>query len=289
MGTMIEYSGLVEWAHTVSQYSFQTPFLEPVVKAFMENMDRCRCLVLAPAVIAAHAEANARGETIGREHLRKGADAVEHYHWNIPAVGDGMQSLFSSVLISAWTAFEALATDLWIEAVNHRPKSLGLNAIRSPKRQQAESSTEAEPPQSQTKQRPHTVKVDLLAKYDFDIRERMGYILWRERHFDFNSLAAIRYAYRVVCDDGEGWFSGDLYQKHLPTLEAIRHVLVHRAGRIDQFFMDRVKHIPSFAMLGKETKLHIEADSVKGNCELAFACALHLLDNVDKWLEVHKE
>jgi hypothetical protein len=285
LGGMVEYAGLVEWAHLVSQYSFQNQFLEPVVRAFMENVDRCRCLILAPAVIAAHAEANARSEEIGPEHLQKGARAVEHYHWSIPAVTDGMQSLFSSVLIGAWTAFEALATDLWIKAVNQRPMSLGLKAIKAPRRQQSEAETEAEP-----KQKPQTVKVDMLAKYEFDLKDRLGYILWRERQFDFNTLAAIRYAYKVVFGkDGESWFSGDLYEKYLPTLEALRHVLVHRAGRIDQFFLDRVKHIPSYAMLSKDSKLHIEADSVKGNCELAFTSGLHLLDNVDQWLQGHPD
>jgi hypothetical protein len=33
------------------------------------------------------------------------------------------------MIVGAWTAYETLATDLWVNSVNERPMSLGVNAL----------------------------------------------------------------------------------------------------------------------------------------------------------------
>lgn len=288
MGGMEDYSGLVRWATPVPQEAIWGDELKNVAMSYLENINRIRCLALTPAVIAAHAEAKGRDEEIEQEHLMQGAAAVEHYHWNIPAVGSGMQSLFSAVIIGAWTAFESLATDLWIEAVNLRPKSLGLRALRTCRRQRAAPELDATQ-QKAAKPRIPTVTVEMLDKYDFDLKGRIGYVLWYEREFDFNTLKAIQQSYKLVFGkDCESWFVDDLYQKQLPLLEAHRHVFVHRGGKVDQFFIDRVEHIPSLALLSKGTPIHIESDVAKGYVQLATDCSTLLLNKVDVWLQTNK-
>ena len=50
----------------------------------------------------------------------------------IAAVSEGIKGLLSGVLVGSWTAFETLATDVWVEAVNQRPMSSGVSAWMSP-------------------------------------------------------------------------------------------------------------------------------------------------------------
>src|SRR4051812_44221578 len=117
-----KYADLVAWAYQRSSYNYNTASLEATAGAFMDNIDRLRAVSLMPAVIAAHA--SGRGDV--PEGLGEGATLAERYIASIPVVRDGFKPLFSSIIIGGWTAFESLATDLWIEALNIRPKSLGL-------------------------------------------------------------------------------------------------------------------------------------------------------------------
>ena len=42
-------------------------------------------------------------------------------------------SFFSSLLISAYTTFECISIDIWVRAVNKRPKSLAKNVLGKPR------------------------------------------------------------------------------------------------------------------------------------------------------------
>ena len=43
----------------------------------------------------------------------------------------GIYSVFTSMVVNAWTAYETTAQDLWVSSVNNRPKTLGRSAIKS--------------------------------------------------------------------------------------------------------------------------------------------------------------
>lgn len=232
-----KYIQLVKWAYQRSEYKLQSQELEATARSFLDNIDRLRAVSLMPAVIAAHA----MGKGDVREGLAAGSMAAESYIEVIPVVRDGFKPLYSSVIIGAWTAFESLATDLWIKALNIRPKKLGLKALKSQHRGQ-DSTDRQHPPN-----KPHTLSVDLVAKYNFDLKA-IGHILWRERQFDFNSFYQLKATYKAVFDEAEKWFSGKTPQA-MVYLEAMRQVLVHRGGRVDHFFEERVTKHPVLSKL----------------------------------------
>lgn len=271
-----QYANLVKWAYQQSGYQYNSKVLEPTIRAFIENIDRLRAVSLMPAVMAAHA--SGRGNV--PEGLGEGAALAEEYIKSIPVVRDGFKPLFSNVIIGAWTAFESLATDLWIAAVNLRPKSLGLKALKAQRKGQ-EAATENQ----QAKGKPHTLPVDLMAKYEFDLKDRLGYFLWRERYFDFNNLHQLRATYKAAFDEAEKWFSDPLHED-LAILEAMRHVLVHRGGRVDQFFIDRVTRHPVLSTLKLDDRVEtlINGQITAASAELAMVCGLKLTDVVDNWL-----
>src|SRR5687767_5618612 len=114
----LKYPELVKWAHQDWQYAHNTESLGLTIQAFMDNIGRIQCLALTPAVTTAHAlqiDHYAKGGKPDRKHLDDGAKAVEFYTQSVPAVREGIFTLFATVAVGAWTAFEALATDLWVE------------------------------------------------------------------------------------------------------------------------------------------------------------------------------
>src|SRR5262249_17396378 len=52
---------------------------------------------------------------------------------------EGLAHLLRAALLNTWTTFESLATDLWIKAVDLRPKSLARNVVLGPKPNRQES------------------------------------------------------------------------------------------------------------------------------------------------------
>ena len=70
----------------------------------------------------------------GREEV---ARLVEQVTRSGGKVGeDAILSLMSALLIGSWTAFESLASDLWVAACNCRPMSLGVKALLAQKGRQ---------------------------------------------------------------------------------------------------------------------------------------------------------
>lgn len=78
--------------------------------------------------------------------------------------------------------------------------------------------------------------IGLLARYGFDVRDKLGTIL--AGRFDFTSYSGIRTAYSSAFgNDGELRI---IFGDSLPaTLEAMRHVIVHRAGYVDAVYARR--------------------------------------------------
>src|SRR6266576_3613435 len=109
------YFALIKWAYAQSQYNWNTKSLETTLQAFMDNVDRLRSISLMPAVVAAHAAG--KGNEPGG--LMLGSATTEALSASpMRVVRHGLQNLFAHVIVGAWTAFESLATDLWIDCVN---------------------------------------------------------------------------------------------------------------------------------------------------------------------------
>src|SRR2546423_1599167 len=106
------------------------PRLRRIAEAYRENMQRVAAMLDLPTDAST-------GLLVSQRHKREGdvftltdndfiqlnADVrqlVEQLAQPGYRTRGGLEMLLASTLIATWTAFESLATDLWVEAVNRR-------------------------------------------------------------------------------------------------------------------------------------------------------------------------
>ena len=119
----------------------------------------------------------------------------------------------------------------------------------------------------------------------------MGRMFKKSRKFGFNRLADIRYAYNAAFgSEAKEVFEGTDFDS-LSVLEAVRHVLVHRGGKVDASFLHRVKDhekYPEFADLIDEQTLELDGTLIRRCMEGSTSISKNLLSFVDKWLGSHE-
>jgi hypothetical protein len=207
-------------------------------------------------------------------------------------VRDGTQASLSMAILSTWTALEVLATDLWVTAVNQLPKSLGANAFgaRSDESLSRIAATESE-------RKTDRIDLDLLFKYDLDLKTRFGDFLYREGPRKFNTLDSLQNAYsETFCHiDGKTgrrnrptWviqWADPAHQPGLRLTEALRHVLAHKGGRADEKFRERIeviKHPLASAPIGEA--IPVSGPLVVECVDGTRTAAKLLVEGVDGWL-----
>jgi hypothetical protein len=183
-----------------------------------------------------------------------------------PEIAPGIRVFVSSLMSASWTAFEAMASDLWTTCVNSRPSQLGNHLISNLPRKTRDGAE-------------RYISLRLLSKYQFDLGSSLGTVL--SRRFDFTSLSGIAAAYRAA-------FAGlnareILDDPDLKLLQAYRHAIVHRAGIADQGFTDTTK-LPG-AIAGRA--IPIEDKSIARMINSAGECGSRLITSVDQWLTQH--
>ncbi len=177
---------------------------------------------------------------------------------SLPQIENSLRALVFSGISISWAAFESLAKDLWIAALNTRPRELAQTAFsRLPDSADQNELTRK------------YVPVGVLARYGFDVRDKLGTIL--EARFDFTSYSGIRTAYSSAFgNDGE---LPIIFGNSSPgTLEAMRHLVVHRAGYVDEEYTRRTgQKFPMGSILqvpGRQFSELIKA-TAKVSCDLA--------------------
>jgi len=198
-----------------------------------------------------------------------------------------LESIYISLLVNIWTSFEVLATDLWIAATNARPKTLGDIALKSPKIR--EHGSPLNPMDGKQKDDLTSISIDTLARYGYDIKNKIGTIVYEAQKFSFNRLANIHSVYKINFKDE----ADTLFKQHdqVRILEAVRNVLTHRAGIIDQTFKDRVAQDQRLSAKGLEIKqkLDLSGSDVAHYVNSTIRCGNDLLGFVDSWLLTHPD
>jgi hypothetical protein len=181
-----------------------------------------------------------------------------------------IQATMSAMLIGLWTAFESLAQDTWINAVNTCPSPLADNIMS------AQDSALKTGNQSKSFSYSHFIG----SGYDF--RQSMGNLLFAEKKVDFQQLKTIRAAYKAA-------FAGHLepiFEQHhleLFRLEAVRNLFVHKGGIIDGKFVERMGNEPVLReKIGQP--LSVSGEYVAHKANVASVCSTQLIQAVDKWL-----
>lgn len=192
-------------------------------------------------------------------------------------VAAAIEQLMGMQVISAWTAFEVLAEDLWVEALNSRP-SLGLvalNALPDPKDDEKEAS------------RKQKIKLHipwwLAIDPEFDLNTNIGTLLRNE--WDFARRDETEDAYRKAFRRNDNEIEEILRDQLLGWLVATRNVLVHNGGSADDEFIKLVKQHPILNQSEKGKPIPMDGNLAGELSAAAISQGLKLLAFVDAKLE----
>jgi hypothetical protein len=140
----------------------------------------------------------------------------------------GLNILSLNFIANSWAVYESTCKDLWKMLVNEYPTKLVQRILDTTK-------SEKNLPDSLIGK---NISISFLAKYNFNISKNLGDIL--ESKYDFTSNLGIYKAFKTILSD----FKVDLnflLSDYLNELEIARHVIVHRAGIIDEEYVRRSK------------------------------------------------
>ena len=175
-----------------------------------------------------------------------------------------MEALLSSVLIDSWMAFEILASDLWVRAIDFGPSILRKRLIsRTLKSEKSDD------------------PFDLVVPEDVpDLKSRPGSALREARKVSFQRLPYIVRNYEIVFGSKvKTLFSEN--NNYIVVLSAFRNVLIHNAGKVDSTFIKRMKGFPEFASIKPRQKLQLDGELVAKLRETATTVGAKLIHFVD--------
>lgn len=232
-------------------------------KALFEKVDKERQSI-------ASAWSKRDQEKNGRMFFKVGKTGLNTViEWNPLWAPDAVQALMASMLTGLWTAFESLAQDTWVTAVNEQAVPLARR-ILDPRLQKAEQ--------------PKSISWNVFASSGFNLEHSMGTILLRERKVDFQSFGLIRDAYKVAFD-GELEPIFDTHGGELFRLETVRNLFVHKGGIVDDKFIKRMGETRSEIREMKGQPLSVSGEYVAMMADVVAGAGTDLVLAVDKWLE----
>jgi hypothetical protein len=179
----------------------------------------------------------------------------------------GVEAMLWSYITGMWTAFETMAGDLWEQALNLSPENL---ATLSGDKGQGKS-----------------ISPDLIKLYGFDLRKKMGTVLRREKYGGLHRLSDIKNAYRHAFADDADAIMAAVNNPALGKLSAVRSLIVHKAGIVDQTFVDRTKNFDGLPIATLGEPLPIDGQFVADLLRSTTSICFELLKSVDEWIERH--
>jgi hypothetical protein len=213
----------------------------------------------------------------------------------------GMEVILHAALLGTFTAFESCATDLWIKAVDLRPKTLACNVVllNTTASRREDKKGGADSTKSAPKQNEPGIKFSALASHDFNVSARMGQLLKDEGRANFTSLWGLKIAYYDAFrtpGDSDNRTSAPLVTffesnySNLKSLEAIRNLLAHRGGIVDEQFLDEVQpHSPALHALPVGEVIPADGMMVSDYLRVAINASVFLVNFVAEWLDKWKE
>jgi hypothetical protein len=181
-------------------------------------------------------------------------------HGGIVPACEGVEAMLAAMVMGAYAAFETLAADLWVAAVNCHP-TLATNWLEK----------------NQDKQIPGSV----LAGYGFNTSGCMGTVLHDTKKVTFESLFDVKKHYALA-------FKGavdDVFD-HIDDLrmaEKTRHLFAHRGGLIDQKFKEQMKDYPEYAGATVGERLRLIGPVAGHHVTACARSGVALLKAVDTW------
>jgi hypothetical protein len=171
----------------------------------------------------------------------------------------GLETILATLITSAYAAFENLAGDLWVAAVNKHP-ALAQKYLENGEKQ---------------------INLDVLARYNFDMSKSMGKVLFETRKVSFQSFNDIKEAYK-------GAFSKHVDDVFADTTEIyhtekVRHLIAHRNGVVDEKFKKEIKSNADYADVPVGTHIPYSGPLAVKHIDVCVKTGVHLFKTVDDW------
>jgi hypothetical protein len=189
----------------------------------------------------------------------------------------GVESMLSNMLIGTWTAFETLAEDLWVEAVNCHPEDLSL---LTGKRGKAANSKPADSEKNLGRQ----IELSRLQGYKFDVRTVMGTLLRDAKKVYFDKLERIRESYELAFGAVAPQVCEILDSPALDDLTIVRNLFAHSAGFFDDEYKKRAKNRPHLPQPIDGGRLPLNGELVANLINPTVDCTQRFIRAVDDWI-----
>jgi hypothetical protein len=285
-----KFGGVANLAREYDSIRLTSGATEKPATTFARNMDRVLVLGKLPEFLIFQSEWS-RGLTphgdIDRHEAKDppkvpGPPRVYHIEHNvhfdpeqffkiIPSRGTSLavEGLLSSMLLGTWTAFEALAGDLWESAVNAHPDCVipadppGRKALRLGKRPQSKS-----------------IELWDVRDHGYDLRGKVGTVL--KGTANFTNLAAMQEEYRSAFRNTR--VNKVLAHESIESLQLLRNNFVHKGGLADAEFVDRAKDHPDLHGFRENEPIPLDGEFVERMISPVIRCSLALIRVVDRWV-----
>jgi hypothetical protein len=253
-------------------------------------------------------------DQINKAFLRFMAEAIEHrkeedqhnlyMHKSVTSLTsmvDGDKSIhaattaiFEAVILGSWTAFEVLASDLWVECLNSRPKGLSELSgkdnriekqaiLRTSRNQQELAGTSRNQQEQDTSLSLKLNDLYRMTEGTYDLSTRMGTLL--KEKFRFASLVGIRQAYSAAFSFHPDRIDIALKSSCLDHLSIVRNLIVHKSCKADEKFVKESKDFTDFPRLAVGDTLKLDGRSVTALIQPAFECCNALIKAVDTYIQ----
>jgi len=189
----------------------------------------------------------------------------------------GFEAWIASQITGTWTAFEAMAGDLWEAALNCKPDE--LSKLSGQKKIKAKTEDyEAK----EVREKGKYIELNTVIRYKFDVSKHMGTIL--RGKYQFDNLNDIRKAYK----DAFGAYINDtIDDTALDAVSAVRNNLVHNGGVIDDRLISRKSILPVGVISSSNERILLDGELSSKLINPVLKLGNELIISVDNWLTTH--
>jgi len=194
-----------------------------------------------------------------------GIPFVEHNLKDNKDVQASMMAVLSTIVLESWTAFETLASDLWVIAVDQGPKDVRNRLMLS--------KNWLTPDDQITPEKVHEI--------EYDSSRHFGSFLRDVGKVSFQKLDYIRRFYSAAF----GKQTDELFEKieagYIFALSGFRNALVHNAGKADKRFVKAVARFEEFRSIKPNAILPLDGEVVRKLHNSAIVLGWKLIGFVD--------
>jgi hypothetical protein len=178
---------------------------------------------------------------------------------------ESMMAILSTIVLESWTAFECLASDLWVTAVDHGPKDV-RNRVMISKNWLASDDQ---------------ITPEKIHELEYDSSQRLGSFLRDVGKVSFQKLDYIRRFYCSAFGKEVNQLFEKTEQGYIFALSAFRNGLIHNAGKADKRFVKAMARFKEFQSIEPKSDLLLDGEVVRKLHNSAILLGWKLIEYVD--------